>query len=242
MCEATNVGIIVLRCVYLQPQAGTLTQVELDLQSSRKRVGLVNVGAYTILEVTVVLIRQKRKACTRPITQSTTDCGLQSLLVVLAYRHIGVGIKITAGLDGEIMHEAASGVAAEQRPLWAAQHFHTLDIEQLETRRAQRPYIGFIDIDRSRSFMVVAEVVLADTANGKQHDSRVSRERCTLKAGCLIREAFAGVDTQVMYGLARESRDGNADILGRLFALLRGDDDLLDFLGECGERQKPQHE
>ena len=130
----------------------------------------------------------------------------------------GIAVEVRpAGVVADVLDQAAGGIAAEQRALRPAQHFHALHIEQLAGNAVDRAHVGIVDIDRDRAFQIVGEVVLRNAA--QVEDGDVGRPGVKLKPRNVLRDLGGVGHAQRLQLIARERGDRDrhlGDVLGPL--------------------------
>ena len=142
---------------------------------------------------------------------------------------IGVELRLL----GDVAHRSGFGAAAEQRALGAFQHFHALDVGQVEVDVARRELHGLlVQIDRH-----VGEVADRGAGLVAGETRRQAAHEDVALARAVLRELDIGGDAdQIVEGGdvsrgklgAREGLDGHRHALDALHAPLGGDDQLLD--------------
>ena len=128
------------------------------------------------------------------------------------------------------MGQAAGGVTAVQSALRPAQDLDPLHVEQHEAGAGHLRDIHFIHVEGNGTFLVGDEVTVGCAADCQAIvgfavglDGMYSRRQCGDLLGIGI--------TQLTHLLAGKRGNGDADVLDILFTLLRGDDDLFQYLG-----------
>lgn len=133
---------------------------------------------------------------------------------------------VKGGFAADVLHQAAGGIAAEERALWPLQDLHALDVEQGEGLRLGNGNVAFVQVHRIGCLDDVVEIVLGDAAD---------RELGVLPGECPTGvharhegdDVAARLDVEGLHLVAGEGADRYADILDVLVAFLRRDDDLV---------------
>jgi hypothetical protein len=164
--------------------------------------------------------------------------GLVAAIIADARRHVAaIGLQI--GLDRINAHRAAGGVAALQRALGAAQHFHTIDIEQRHRCQCPHTLIGAVDIKRDRARLAGLKIRLRHTANGELRLFRAERQH-HLHIRNLGADIKNIVDVLLLEILAAQHLDRDRHILRLLRPLLCGNHHFFKLAGFHRRRLRPR--
>src|SRR5262249_1783697 len=71
-----------------------------------------------------------------------------------------VTLKVLGRLVCHILDRAAGGIAAEQSPLRATQHLHTLQVEHREAGEIEAARVGVVVVHRDWRLLLISEVIL----------------------------------------------------------------------------------
>src|SRR6185436_8713216 len=117
---------VAVRVVANKQNAGRIRRLPLQLTAYRHRIALVVVGrvvvhAAAVLGPSVVLVHRGGEAGGERVTERTADRRFRLDLVVTAVLQVDIAVELVRGSLADEVHEAARGVAAEQRALRTAQ-------------------------------------------------------------------------------------------------------------------------
>nr|WP_235976592.1 hypothetical protein [Sandaracinobacteroides hominis] len=160
------------------------------------------------------------------------------LAAIVAEAYFRPALRLEAGGAGGDVDGAGRGVLAIQRALRPAQHFHLLQIDQIELRLADAAVIDAVDEDADALLEAVARQchVGAKAANVDVGVARVEREE--LQRGDQLRNLLQVDRAGLRQRVGRDDAEGNRHILRALFAATGSDKDVERAVGEltgiCG--------
>ena len=215
---------VVLGDVKLEPRAEAVGGLERQLQAQRERAGVAQVRAVIVRQQSVALVNGTGEPGLHVLPDRPAHRALQPGRRVIADGEPAVALRFLGGRGADVVQQPAGGIAAEQRPLGAAQHLHPLDVEQLGVRPADRADIGVVDEHRDGRFVMVREIVLRDAANVDRGVAGVKLD--DVQARGLLGDFGGRGVAEFANPLAAERGDRKAHVLQRLLALLRRDHDF----------------
>ena len=128
------------------------------------------------------------------------------------------------------MHDAAGRVAPEEGALRPAQHFHALNVEQLEMQAAHGGLVDVVQVYRDRVFLRIGKVIQANAAQEEVDHAGFCVGNRETQARC-HRDHVGRVDeAQFTDCVGGKGGNRDTDLLQILLAPLRGNDDFLEFL------------
>ena len=175
-----------------------------------------------------------------PVRERTADRALDIHRIIATVGHIDVPLSLLGRFIGDVVHQAASGVAAEQRSLWTFQDFDAIDVEGRKNAGLTEADIPFVHVDGVGIFGEVREVVLGDAADAELPRLSVATARYKHAGGHIGNVGTFG-HAHLGELLAGIGGNGDTDLLYVLLAFLRGDDDLFQYL-RPGESGSDKHE
>src|SRR5262245_30966296 len=101
-----------------------------------RRVGVVEPRAQDV-HVAVVVVVESCETAPHRIRERTAHSTFESHLRELARRHLNVTVELVRRLPGHEMDYATGRIAPEQRALGALEHFHALEVIELEAEPGQ---------------------------------------------------------------------------------------------------------
>ncbi len=146
-----------------------------------------------------------------------------------------VRFETPAGHQGRFgrdnMDQTSCCVSTEQGSLGTTQDLNTLNIKETESDTCQVTVINLIRIDSHGGFLVVGEIKLTGTTDGK--GCRPSSHVRHHQSGCLVIKLCRAGHSQSFQLLTRESGYRDSDIGQVLLTLLRSNEYFFENLGIC---------
>ena len=172
------------------------------------------------------MIALERKTTINILRDCTTDSAFNTRQISLTDRDVDVPARLIGRTSCHKISETASGVSAEQRPLRPAQDLNSIHVKHGESQSGHLADVNIVNIDCSRAFLMIREVVLRNASN------RQTERRRAVRLGqydCRHRLSdVTGADrTHGIEIIACNSRNRDADILRILCSLLGGYDNFL---------------
>jgi hypothetical protein len=203
------------------------------MAAQRKLAGIVDLGAGIFVDpVTVAVHPLDGKAVADAIGQRAADRGIRlQQQGIAADRLADIAGKLVGRLGGDQVDRTAGGIAAVKRALRPAQHFDPFEIEHRAELGLGQADHRAIDVERNRWVNAGQRARQADTANEQLGEVEIVAEA---DAGHQVLQPFD--PDRVAFGqlLFADGRHRQRNIGKRLFALLRGDDDLIGVRGRVG--------
>ena len=205
-----------------------------------------------IIQIAVLIAVHDGNASSAGGRDRAAECRLElhgiciGIRIELAERNVGVTTAfLETRLTTDVLNGATCRVAAEQCALWSLENLNPLNIEKGKCLRLRNRDITLVEVDCSRGLDDVIEIVLRDTSNRKLR-ILASQVAADVHAWRISRDIEAVFDAQRFHLVACKRRNRNTNVLNVLFALLRGDHDLLqNTLRDCrlrnGEYQYTGH-
>ena len=141
--------------------------LEQQLSADGPVVTVLRVGgtAGDIVEQRVVVVALKREAGVDALPERAVHRALDVHQVMRAEGHIRESVVVIRGAPRHEVRKAAGRVAAKQRALRATQNFHPLHVEHREGQPRHLADVDVVDVDGSRTLLMVREIVLRDAAD-----------------------------------------------------------------------------
>src|SRR5688572_21906105 len=209
----------------LPPRSGRLV-IPFVLALARDR-GSVQLFRVLVVQDAVVGVVQGRKTPGHALAERTANCGFHTKLAVFGRRELSVSIELLGRLPGDVVDQATRRVATEQGALWTFGDLHPLDVESRERLALRHRDVSVVDVNGDWRLDPVVEVVLCNATNGE--NGRLTADAAAeIDARGHAGEIDAALEAERPHLVARQRADRDADVLDRLFALLRRDNDFLE--------------
>ena len=172
-------------------------------------------------------IRAKGDSRRDTFSQRAAQSAAHFRTVQVAVAHIYVRLELVLGLPAHEVDRPGSRVATVQGPLRTLEHFHAVEVKELERKHRGRHQINLVHVHTDGrivvdSVVVQANATYADVRNAvAEHDVRV-------EIGCLRRNIRRLVEAEFLQVCACERGHRHANVAQRLLALERRHEDLLD--------------
>src|SRR5690606_17524531 len=149
--------------------------------------------------------------------------------VVAAYPETGTAAEFAAGSGADDIDGAADGVLAVEGALGAPQYLDALDVGEIENGPGALAHIDAVQVQTDGALIgEVGGVGLDHAAHGKQRSGGIPLGYIDIEVRGLVAEGVDVDDIPLVDGLGGQGGKGDGGVLQTLFALLGGDQDLLD--------------